>query len=149
VTALVLLLFLAAEEVAPGDPAIGRQVYADQSCGLCHKIDGEGVDVGPDLSKAGSRSVAYLKQSIREPNAAIVSGYRAVTVTTAAGATIRGVLKREDEASIELRDLRGRHHTFPKSELRAITRETDSLMPAYVMPATDVDNLIAYLKTKQ
>jgi putative heme-binding domain-containing protein len=146
----VLLLFLAAQdEVYEGDPVVGVTVYAAQSCGVCHRIDGEGVDLGPDLSHIGARPAAYLKQAIREPNAVVAERYRAVTVVTRAGMRVRGLLAGESDSTIQLKDMNARVRTFARSEVRELIREQDSLMPAFVMPATDVDNLVAYLKSKK
>lgn len=151
---LVLPVLCAAQssgkaEVVEGDPAIGVEVYANQGCGACHKIDGRGGDLGPDLSHVGAFSAAYLKQSIREPNAVVADRYRAVSVTTASGAHFRGLLLSEDDRSIHLRDMAGRRHSFVKAELKELRREAESLMPAFVMPATDIDNLVSYLKTRK
>jgi len=145
----LVLLCLAAEDVYEGDPVVGKTVYAAQSCGTCHRIDGDGVDLGPDLSHIGSLPAAYLKQSIREPNVVVADRYRAVTVVTTAGARVRGILTGEDGASVQMKDMNGRARAFSRSEIKEMIREADSLMPAFVMPATDVDNLVAYLKSKK
>jgi putative heme-binding domain-containing protein len=147
--AFLLLCLTTNDEVVEGDPAVGVKVYAAQSCGTCHKIDGEGVDLGPDLSHIGSLSATYLKQSIREPNVVVADRYRGVTVVLASGARIRGRLDSDTESSVQLHDMNGRPRSFPKSEVKELVRETDSLMPAFVMPSTDVDNLVAYLKTRK
>jgi len=146
---LLLLSLAPQEEVYEGDPVVGKTVYAAQSCGACHRIDGEGVDLGPDLSHIGSLPAAYLKQSIREPNVVVAERYKGVTVVTKAGARVRGILVGEDRESVRVKDMNGRARTFAKSEIKEIVREADSLMPAFVMPATDVDNLVAYLKSKK
>ncbi len=145
----LLLLSFAAQEIYEGDPVVGKTVYAAQSCGTCHRIDGEGVDLGPDLSHIGSLSAAYLKQSIREPNVVVAERYKAVTVVTTAGARVRGIVVGEDGGAVRMKDLNGRTRNFAKSEIKEIVREADSLMPAFVMPSTDVDNLVAYLKSKK
>jgi putative heme-binding domain-containing protein len=136
-------------EAVPGDPVIGKRVYADQSCNVCHMVDGEGSDFGPDLSRVGARTVAYLRESVRNPDADVSVTYHAVSVTTADGATIRGIFIGEDEYSIQLRDMRGNPRSFLKAELKDFRHETGSLMPAYTMPATDLDNIVAYLKSKR
>jgi putative heme-binding domain-containing protein len=112
-------------------------------------IDGEGSDFGPDLSRAGVRSFAYLKQSILNPSADVPVNFLGATVTTTAGATVRGIFLGEDEYSIQLRDMRGNPRSFLKSDLREFRHETESLMPAYTMPSTDLDNLVAYLRSKK
>ena len=148
--ALLIIAFQSQpSEPIPGDPVIGKRVFAEQSCNLCHMVDGEGVNFGPDLSRVGALSVAYLRESVRNPDAVIPPAYRAVSVTTASGTTIRGVFLGEDEHSIRLRDTRGNTRSFVKAELKNFRHEAGSLMPAFTMPATDLDNIIAYLKAKK
>jgi putative heme-binding domain-containing protein len=134
-------------EIFEGDAEIGKKVYLSQSCHVCHWIDGEGVVLGPELSRAGARTAAYLKESVRNPDADISKAYRGVSVTTASGARVRGVLMGEDERSVHLRDMNGKPRSFPKSELKEVQIESGSLMPAYTMPSTDLDNIVAYLKS--
>jgi len=134
-------------EVFRGDASLGKAVFASQSCGVCHMIDGEGSDLGPDLSRAGARSPRFLKDSILNPDADVPVNYHAVSLRTAAGQSIRGVFIGEDEYSIQLRDMSGNPRSFYKSQLKDFQHETASLMPAYTMPATDLDNLVAYLSS--
>ena len=145
---LAVLLFGVQDEIYEGDPVAGKKVYANEGCAICHKIAGEGSDLGPDLSHIGVRSAAYIKLSIRDPNADVSPVYRGVTVTTTSGATVRGVVLAETASTLELRDMAGKRRVFRKSEIKSVRREPGSLMPAYVMPATDLDNLVAYLKEK-
>jgi hypothetical protein len=56
---------------------------------------------------------------------------------------------KEDETSLDLRDMAGKRRSFRKTELKEVRREPGSPMPAYVMPATDLDNLVAYLKERK
>jgi putative heme-binding domain-containing protein len=136
-------------EKAAGDPRDGRVVYRSKGCPACHRIAGEGGDMGPDLSSVGVRSaLRYLRQSIVDPNADIPPTYRTVTVTTLAGAKIRGVHLNEDDYSIQLRDVDGNPRSFLKSEIQQIRRENESLMPPYTgLSETELDNLLAYLNS--
>jgi len=137
----------AAAEVFRGDAVAGKTAFVDQGCAVCHTIHGEGVAVGPDLSNAGARSARYLKESVLNPNAYIAPEYRGVAVTTADGKTVHGILAREDERSVEVRDMSGRTRSFVKAEVRKVEHETESPMPAFTMPSTDLDNIVAYLST--
>ena len=139
----------AAEERAPGDAEAGRAVYASQGCAACHRIDGAGGDVGPDLSSAGARSaLSYLGESVVNPSAYIPLAYRTVSVRTASGVKIRGLHLNEDDYSIQIRDLTGNLRCFLKSDLREIEYDKDSLMPPYrSLSETDLNNLLAYLKS--
>ena len=53
-----------------------EQVFEEFQCRICHKVGGEGGDVGPDLTHVGSkRDKDYLRRSILDPNAEITEGY--------------------------------------------------------------------------
>jgi putative heme-binding domain-containing protein len=139
----------ASQEKAAGDPRAGRMVYRSKGCPACHRIDGEGGDMGPDLSSVGVRSsLRYLRQSIVSPSLDIPPTYRTVTVTTRAGAKIRGVHLNEDDYSIQARDVDGNPRSFLKSEIKQIQRENESLMPPYAgLSPAELDNLLAYLNS--
>lgn len=47
--------------------AMGKASFAENGCARCHSIAGQGGRIGPDLSRAGVRSVAYLADHIRDP----------------------------------------------------------------------------------
>ena len=53
-----------------------KKLIAMFTCDACHMINGEGGEVGPNLSKIGSkRDPAYLRRSILDPNADIAEGF--------------------------------------------------------------------------
>ena len=65
--------------VAKGDPAAGKQVFADQGCGSCHAFEPAGStgNVGPNLSEAlQGKDAEFIQQSIVDPNAVIAEGYQ-------------------------------------------------------------------------
>ncbi len=67
--------------IYPGDVDRGREIFKKQACIQCHRIGREGTDVCPDLTAIGaSQSPAYILESILEPGAVIVKGYRELTV---------------------------------------------------------------------
>ena len=93
-TTLVLAILLAAcsaasavEPEPAGDPERGREIFEDINrvlCERCHTLDGS-FDVGPSLlgisERAGDRipelsAVEYLQQSILEPSAYLVDGFK-------------------------------------------------------------------------
>src|SRR2546425_2181169 len=66
-----------------GDPAKGRQVFAELECSKCHAIQGESFpktggdakNVGPELTGMGGQHPAeYFAESILSPNAVILDG---------------------------------------------------------------------------
>ena len=77
--------------------ALGKTTFASAGCGGCHAFTPAGTDaqIGPDLDglvadakKAGEPEDAYIKQSIVDPNAVIVSGYQSGVMPTTFGKTL-------------------------------------------------------------
>jgi quinoprotein glucose dehydrogenase len=94
------------ETMAGGDGTDGRKIFFERpeaSCVRCHKINGEGGDVGPDLSHIGAqKDREYLLESLVFPNATIAAGFETVIVTLKNGAAYAGVLRRETESALEI-----------------------------------------------
>ncbi|MDQ2945480.1 MAG: c-type cytochrome [Acidobacteriota bacterium] len=136
-------------EHVPGDAALGKRVYESNGCGGCHRIGGLGSVFGPDLNRIGAaRPVEYLRESVVHPSADIPEAFQGVTVITKAGQKIQGIRINEDTFSLQLRDMAQKTRMFSKEELRSVTYETKSLMPAYSsLSESDVQNLVAYLAT--
>jgi cytochrome c oxidase cbb3-type subunit III len=148
-----------------GDMAKGENLFVEQyGCSTCHMVRGKGGLLGPDLSRVGaSRSLAYLADSIREPDKELSDGmldpnnhygipmvYDTVTVTLKSGENVVGVASNEDTFSIQLLDTTQRLRLFQKTDLKAVRHEHKSLMPAYsekMIDAADLEDLLAYLES--
>jgi putative heme-binding domain-containing protein len=132
-----------------GDVKHGAQVYAKSACGACHRVGNSGNDYGPNLTRiGGARSAQYIRQSIVEPSADIPAEFEGVTVETLKGQKLTGVRVNEDTFSIQLRLPNGQFGLFKKSELKSVSYEKKSVMPAYdKLPAGDLQDLLAYLDT--
>lgn len=85
----------------PGSFARGAKVFADQ-CAKCHKFDGAGNEVGPQLDGAG-RDIEYLLGNILDPNRVIGAPYFVRQINTLDGQVIQGVLAEEDDTFITLK----------------------------------------------
>src|SRR5205085_590752 len=87
------------ETLYGGDPAEGKKIFFDKpeaQCVRCHKIAGEGGEVGPDLTQVGAqKDRRYLLESIVLPNQQIAKGFESVSVVLKTGDTFAGVLKNE------------------------------------------------------
>jgi quinoprotein glucose dehydrogenase len=114
------------EALAGGDAEAGRHVFfykTEASCLRCHKIGGEGGEVGPDLAGIGSRQTReYLLESIVDPNRQIAKGYETVVLTLADGQVKSGILKSEDAKVVRLITSEGAVVTIPKEEIDQRTR---------------------------
>ena len=141
---------VAPPETPVGNVESGRQLFAAQ-CSLCHRVNGRGGRLGPDLTRIGaSRSRAALVREIRTPSEWIPESYETVTVVTSDGRRIRGALKNEDPFSIQVMDVRERLQGYVKSSLKDVMYEKTSLMPAYGpdrLTDAQLNDLVGYLIT--
>jgi putative heme-binding domain-containing protein len=146
-----------------GDRAKGEQIFFVKSgCVQCHMVKGRGGRLGPELTRVGAgRSVAYLTESIREPDKELSLGmtdpnnhyvipmeYETVTVTTRDGRRIIGVAKNEDAFSIQVLGQDDELHLFLKKDLSEVNHERRSLMPAYteqMISREELQDLLSYL----
>src|SRR5690242_8041941 len=81
-----------ARTVPIGDIARGRKTFEEtDKCMTCHRVDGRGSRLAPDLSDIGSvRTAAALQRSLSEPTAAMLPGNRSIRAVTRAGKVITG-----------------------------------------------------------
>jgi putative heme-binding domain-containing protein len=131
-----------------GDPAKGKAVVA--LCQACHMINGQGGQIGPNLSGAGAMGVEAVIRNIIDPNAAIEAAYRIFQVKLKAGEVIEAFYVSEDATAYVLRQPGGADRRVPKSEVSSTKYLRRSLMPEGLLDGfTDeqVTDLFAYLKT--
>ena len=117
--------------LAGGDAENGRTLFhtkAAAECQRCHKLDGQGGEVGPPLNGVGKQTREYLLESIVLPNKAIAKGYESVLITTLDGKTVSGVLKSEDDKEVRLMTAEGKLVTVKKADIDD-RRATKSAMP--------------------
>ena len=147
---LAYIRTLSAVPAAPptGDAANGERIFR-ANCNGCHRVNGRGGLLGPDLSRIGSaRPRAGLQSKIRGSADFIRPGYEPVTLVTKDGERIRGVRKNEDEFSIQIMDARERLQGYLKANLAEFTTDRQSLMPVYGpdrLGDHDLDDLLRYL----
>ncbi len=93
-----------------GNSKLGKELFfekAEAACLRCHKIKGEGGDVGPDLFGIGAKqNREYILRSIIDPNAMIAPGFENVMFTLNDEKTIvAGLLTAEDATSVTIKSL--------------------------------------------
>jgi cytochrome c oxidase cbb3-type subunit III len=115
-----------------GSVSAGEAVFFGKGgCSNCHRIAGKGGALGPDLTNAGATlTLLQMREAIFEPNARVTAGYQGVTVITAAGATIDGVARNENNYSLQILDKSGKLHLLWRREVKSVKRRDGSLMPA-------------------
>jgi quinoprotein glucose dehydrogenase len=122
------------EALAGGDPARGRDIVLNNSavyCQRCHKLDGQGGGVGPELNGIAAdkdKDRRYLLESIVLPNAKIAKGYETVILLLEDESTVSGVVKGEDGQAIRLVTAENKELVIPVKDVAA-RRTGPSAMP--------------------
>jgi quinoprotein glucose dehydrogenase len=139
------------ECLAGGDAAEGKKIFAEKQetqCVRCHKINGEGGDVGPDLSHiAAQKDRAYLMESVLFPNKQIAAGFESVIVSMKNGTAYAGIVKSDTDTVLELNSPEDGLIKLNKSDVKARER-TLSPMPEemrQVLTKDDIRNLVEFL----
>jgi cytochrome c oxidase cbb3-type subunit III len=133
-----------------GDAKRGRELfYGKAGCAECHTVDGRGGFLGADLTGYGKQHpAAAVREAIIEPNKNIDERRGAVSVVTRSGKELRGIVRNEDNFSLQLQTVDGSFHLLDKSDLARIEREPRSLMPADYgtkLTGSELDDLISFL----
>jgi putative heme-binding domain-containing protein len=137
----------------PGDRQRGKAIFFSEStrCSTCHKVHGQGGDVGPDLSQVGGKfDRPHLIQSILDPSAEISPGYQPTIIETKAGRVFTGILKSEATTALRLLDSQGQSLVIPIADIESRALSKVSLMPeglADKMTPGAFADLIAYLES--
>jgi putative heme-binding domain-containing protein len=104
-----------------GDAARGKTIFDGKgACATCHRVNGVGSRLGPDLSRVGQlRRTIELEQSLLEPGAEVLPGNRFYTVTMRDGTTVTGHLLNHDTFTVQMLDSKEQLRSFAKADLRA------------------------------
>ncbi len=112
----------------PGDALRGRLVF-NKLCGQCHKIYGEGQEVGPDITSNGRASFEQLLSNVFDPSLVIGASYQARTVITADGRVLSGLLVEENDQRVVLKVQGGKLEVIPRDDVDELLVSKLSLMP--------------------
>jgi putative membrane-bound dehydrogenase-like protein len=121
-----------------------------KNCATCHRLENEGVEVGPDLLSAlRNKSKEQLLIDILDPSREVDPRYLNYVVTTKKGQSLTGLIAAETASSITLRRGEKAEDTILRSQIDEIKGTSKSLMPDGLemqLSKQDVADLIAYLQ---
>lgn len=130
-----------------GDPHAGHAVFK-KVCGQCHKIYGEGQEVGPDITGIGRTSFELLLSNVFDPSLVIGPAYQARIVQTADGRILTGLLVEETPQRVVLKLQGGKLETVARDDVESLTVSKTSLMPEGLekqLTAQELADLFAFL----
>lgn len=140
---------LTPEVIAKADKSQGRFVFASV-CSACHRLYGEGNDIGPDLTGAGRDNIDYLLENIVDPSAVVAADFRMTVVTLKDGRVLNGFIIAKTDKTITLRTMTDKQ-SIEKDQITSTKELPQSLMPEGLMLAfneTQIRDLFAYLMHK-
>jgi putative heme-binding domain-containing protein len=130
-----------------GDAAAGEKVF-QRICAQCHKIHGQGNDVGPEITLNGRSSFEQLLSNVFDPNLVIGASYRAVVVVTKEGRVLTGLLAEDNSRRIVLKLQGGKIETVPRDDIDTVRISNISLMPEQIenqMQPQEIVDLFTFL----
>ena len=136
-----------------GDAAAGKSIFIENqqiACFRCHKINGEGGDVGPDLTGLGERKGReYLLESIVQPNKQIATGFESVLLTMKGGAEFAGLVKSETDTELVLNSPEDGIMTLKKADVQARQRGLSAMPEEMVtfLSKRELRDIIEFLAT--
>jgi putative heme-binding domain-containing protein len=116
-----------------GDIGRGKELFkhAKLQCMTCHKLDGEGKQIGPELDKVlGKRSRSDVLDSILEPSRRVAAEFQAYVMKLDSGRVVTGLLVKRDDTAVTLKTAEGVDVTAKASEIESLEVSRQSLMPA-------------------
>ena len=135
-----------------GDVSRGREMFfksASSQCRNCHRIQGEGQEIGPDLSQIGKKyDRAQLLESILQPSRKIDAAFQTYLVETNRGSVYSGLLIKNGDQEVALKDAQGKVIAIPKKQIEILAPQPQSLMPELLtrdMTAQELADLLEFL----
>jgi putative heme-binding domain-containing protein len=133
-----------------GDPRRGEAVFfsAEARCSSCHKVRGEGGDIGPDLGNLAHRDAASVYRDIAEPDATVHPDYVPFAVALADGRVLTGLVRSEGDGAIRVTGTDAGSVVLRRDEVEELRPGATSIMPTGLIDAlgeAGVRDLLAFL----
>ena len=138
---------LATIEVNPNNNR-GKAIFA-KNCSACHRLDGVGTTVGPEISDSRDQSFEKMLISILDPNRSIDANYFRYLARTDEGTVVEGLLKDSNSQTITLQSQNGALTTLNRDDIEELKSSGTSLMPEGIesqISANDMAELLWYVK---
>jgi putative heme-binding domain-containing protein len=137
----------------PGNADRGKTVFDGKGqCVSCHRVNGNGSRLGPDLSEIGQfRRAGDIQRALVNQSSEVRPQNRSVRVVTRDGATITGKLLHHDSFTVLLIDSTEQLRSLSKTNLREFTLIEPAPMPSYRdrLSSEEMTDLVRYLVSLQ
>lgn len=112
----------------PGDIARGRVAFK-KTCSVCHKLEGVGHELGPNLVAMQNRGVEAILLNVLDPNREVNPQYLNYVVQTDDGRTLTGMVSAETAASVTLVRAEAASDTVLRMHIEEMRSTGLSIMP--------------------
>ena len=136
---------------ASGDTIRGRQLFRDR-CATCHRLQGEGETIGPDLTHANRHDRDFLLVSLVDPAGVVRKEYQAYNLATKDGRVLSGLIVEQTPDVITLRGAKGERTRVARSQIEDLKEMETSLMPESLykeFSPEQLRDLFSFLQTEQ
>jgi putative heme-binding domain-containing protein len=111
-----------------GDASRGEQIFF-RNCATCHRLHGQGHDVGPNLQSVAGRDRKSLLNDLLNPNAAVAPQFQVYVAKVPGLDLVSGIIAAETPASITLRRANAEETTIARKDLLEFRAWPASMMP--------------------
>jgi putative heme-binding domain-containing protein len=126
----------------------GKQVFK-RVCSTCHRLEGTGNEVGPDLLSAlRSKTPETLLEDLLDPSKEVDPRFLNYLVTLRDGRTLTGMIATETANSVTLRRAEKAEDTVLRNQIEEVAATRKSLMPENLeaqLSRQDLADVIGYL----
>ncbi len=129
----------------------GEQLY-QLNCAACHRIDGVGGLVGPQLDGIGNRGAERLCEDILDPSRNVDHAFQPTILTLKDDEVVSGLFRREEGAMLVLADATGAEVKVAKAQVKERVESKNSLMPdnfGEILKPEDFNSLMGWLLSKR
>ena len=132
------------------NPGSGKQIY-QKKCATCHKLFGEGENVGPPLDAYDRANLKFWLPAIVAPSLEIREGFQSYAVVTTNGQVITGTISAQNRNTVTIRTADHQTVVVDRAEIDTLQAIKTSLMPADLLKdlnAQQIRDLFAYLSLR-
>jgi putative heme-binding domain-containing protein len=133
----------------------GKEMFTAAGCASCHNVQGQGANIGADLSKVGEEYPgAELLRQIIDPSAKIKDDFRVVAVFLKNEDRFRGMIVKRDAETIQLAENLSEPDktvTIKKADISRVTPSDVSPMPTgllVTLSREEILDLLAFIASQ-
>jgi putative heme-binding domain-containing protein len=132
-----------------GDAAKGKQHFKE-TCAACHRLEGVGEAVGPELASIKQRGLESVLTNILDPNREVLPQYYTYLLTTDDDVTMTGLIAGETANTVTIRKADNSSATIQRVNIATLKSSGLSAMPEGLEEKLDLQamaDLLAYLNS--